>query len=425
MADKITAPVGSHFMLQWTTDAYVEMVNRFHVRDKGVERVEESPGRPPKKGNEVKGKFVPVPLKGKVTADLKITKDGQPSGFKDKKLQAEHTEILKKPEFIFQHLYSFVFVARAEGEYVFTVEYAFEPSPNKSSLTSAPPTLTQEVKVVPAEPLNDRRKDMLALIDKWLPSSVFSPRAPGGESQDILARCGWDSTSTKVWSMPAPEETLPMEGSEKWTQSGVTITALGEGQRSSAKRSYNDHVLPKRQAAYDAKWPPLPPGTAATDGRPPRPAGIAITTSCISVMSELVKLWGNQFSADLNTMVNADPSHYVVANEEFKKSSPQLPKPGDILYLGKEENRGEFQHTCILVSASSQLWVTADGGGGALPDQTATVVNKPLSWTKAKPGHPAVPMFESVTDGKIKALHGWVDIDKVPNDKYNADGSRK
>jgi hypothetical protein len=141
-------------------------------------------------------------------------------------------------------------------------------------------------------------------------------------------------------------------------------------------------------------------------------------------MGQLVSLWGQQFHADLNTMVKPDPSFYVMAVDEFAKKEPQLPKPGDILFLGKENPRNEFQHTCILVSRSTDVWVTADGGGGGLPDQTARVVNKTLSLTSAKKP-PQVPAFISVTDGKVKALHGWVNLDLVPNDKYNPDGSRK
>ena len=439
MADKTIAPVGSHFTLKWVTDAYVELENRFHVRENGVVRVEVSKGRPPKKGNMVKKQFVPVPLKGKVIAALKITKDGQENGFKDKKLEAQHAERLNQADYTYYHEYTFIFVARAVGEYVFTIDFTFEPSANKSALT-APPQLVKEVSVVAAEPLSHRREDMLALIDRWLPSSVYgAQKLPNGEgTKDILALSAYDKVTELSWTMPlspsqegnAPE--LPQQGGGVWTQGKGSnlIKMVGEGQRSRAKRSYNENILPKQQAEYDQKWPPLKPGEKATDGRPARPAGIPIDTSCIAVMGKLVTLWGKQFTADMNTMVKPNKAYYVIANEEFAKPNPQLPKPGDILYLCKEENRGEFQHVCFLVSRSSELWVTAEGGGGALPEQTATINNKPISWTKAKPampGRPAmpsVPMFESVTDNKAKALHGWVDIDKVENKRFDDKGIR-
>jgi hypothetical protein len=407
---KVTAPIGSHFLLTWTTDAYVEMFNRFHLID-GTDK--DIPGRKARNGT----------VKAKITALLTITKDGKDDGYRTTLTGPSHAERLG-PGGKFVHDYTFIFLARKTGDYIFSITFTAEAADGKSPPPPAPAPITKEVTVTPEEPVNDRRQDMLDLIDKWFPSAVYGgPKIPPGETQDILARGGWDKTTTKVWTIPdrypaGPTEILPKQGLAQWTQADKVITASGEGQRSAAKRSYNDNVLPGRQAAFDALSDEDKKGHV-------RPASIPVDTSCISVMGQLVSMWGNQFKADLNTMVNADPAYYVKAKDEFAKAAPELPKPGDILYLGKENNRGEFQHVCILVSRSSELWVTADGGGGGLPEQTATVNDKPLSWTTASPGSPAVPMFVSVTDGKKKALHGWVDLDKVPNDKYNADGSRK
>ncbi|MEZ4359440.1 MAG: hypothetical protein R3B48_04610 [Kofleriaceae bacterium] len=408
---KVIAPVGSHFLLTWTTDAYVEMVNRFHLID-GTDK--EFPGRPPRSKIN----------KGKITAVLTITKDGKPDGYRTTLSAPNHAERFGAGAKFF-HEYSFIFKARKPGDYVFSVAFTAEPAPGKNPpAITAPPPILKEVTVTPEEPVNDRRKDMLALIDKWFPSSVYaSPKIPPGETQDILARGGWDKTSPRSWTIPeryppGPIETLPKQGLAQWVQTGAVIAAQGEGQRSAAKASYNRNVLPGRQAA----WAALSDEEKKSH---PRPLSIPIDTSCLSVMGQLVSMWGGQFKADLNTMLKADPAFYVKAIDEFAKPTPTLPKPGDILYLSKEKNRGEFQHVCILVSRSTELWVTADGGGGGLPEQTATVNDKPLSWTTAKPGSPSVPMFVSVTDGKAKALHGWVDLDRVPNDKYNADGSRK
>ena len=215
--------------------------------------------------------------------------------------------------------------------------------------------------------------------------------------------------------MPAPEETIPKTGNGEWEQKGLTITAKGQGNLSAAQSSFNKNILPKRQAEFDALPADQKKGKA-------RPTAIPITTSCNDVMSKIVGFWGSSKQMNVQTMVDADPAFYVKAPDAFAKSPPVLPKPGDIIYLVKEKSRGEFQHVCLLVSQSDDVWVTADGGGGALPDQTATVNNKPLSFTS---NQPVVPMFASVTDGKTKAVHGWVDIDKLANPKYNADGSRK
>ncbi len=420
MSEPTIAPVGSRFVLSWTADAYSTMENHFQVRDGGVERVEIAPGRAPRKGNKIKGQFVPVPLRGKMTAFLTIEKDGEPNGFRDKKLEATHTERMVA-DGSYLHEYSFIFVASAVGEYVFTVKYSFDPAEGKTALTP-PPTLVKKVKVTPSEKLDHRREDMMALIEKWFPSAVIDkPNIPPGEKMDILARAGWSTTSTNTWSFPSHfpvvpnEKKLTMAGNEKWAQEGETITANGQGQLSAAKKAFNTQLLPARQAAYDALG-------AEEKKSKPRPAGVAIVTSCIDVKRAVLAMWADGFQIDMNTMTKPDRSYYVVATEEYAKPNPTPPKPGDILFLVLETSRHTFQHACIMVSASSEIWTTADGGGGATPEQTATISNKPLSWSAGKP---SVPMFFSVTDNKVKAVHGWVDIDKVKNGKYNDDGSRK
>ena len=60
----LKAPIGSHFKLVWTTDAYVNCTNEFEIID-GTNK--QFPGRPPKKKGAVKGS---------VTCHLSIVKDG-------------------------------------------------------------------------------------------------------------------------------------------------------------------------------------------------------------------------------------------------------------------------------------------------------------------------------------------------------------
>lgn len=395
----LKAPIGSHFRLVWTTDAYVNCTNEFEIIDNSTKQF---PGRPPKKKAAVKGT---------VTCHLSIVKDGEKNGYRPDMPPPQDREIFVNLKY--RHEYSFIFVARHKGVHSFKVEFAGIDPPIEP--------ITKEIEVIDAEPLNDKRADLLALIDKWLPSSVLGQnppkKVPPGETEDIMEKSGWGK-KPDTWTMPLPAETIPLVANADWKQSGATITGNGMGQTSAAKRSYNDHILPKRRAAWDA----LPPDEQK---KTPRPGAIPVATSCNDVMGQLInKMWGSTVQIDVSTMVNADPAYYVKAVDEYAKASPNLPKPGDILFFGLEKSRGEFQHDCILISRSDDVWLTADGGDGGLPDQSATINNKPLSWTDVK-NPPQVPMFVSPTDGKKKALHGWVDLDRLPNPKYNADGSRK
>src|SRR5436190_4362756 len=39
--------------------------------------------------------------------------------------------------------------------------------------------------------LNAKRQNMLDLIDKWMPTSLFQPRIPPGEKLDLMGKAGW------------------------------------------------------------------------------------------------------------------------------------------------------------------------------------------------------------------------------------------
>ena len=86
----------------------------------------------------------------------------------------------------------------------------------------------------------------------------------------------------------------------------------------------------------------------------------------------------------------------------------QFPKPGDIIVLrdrvGKSPGVG---HVAILVVIRDTEWLTADGGGGALPDQTASVTHRTVRFVNG------IPVLKSPTDGKEKQLDGWVDLDRL------------
>ncbi len=71
--------------------------------------------------------------------------------------------------------------------------------------------------------------------------------------------------------------------------------------------------------------------------------------------------------------------------------------------------RGDGGHVGILLDASDDVWRTADGGGGLLPDQSAAVTDR----TVRRDGDNMV-ILKSPTDAQEKQLDGWIDLDKLP-----------
>jgi hypothetical protein len=198
----------------------------------------------------------------------------------------------------------------------------------------------------PADQLSAGRQNMLDLINKWMPTSLNSPMIPDGETQDLLARAGW----TK---------------------------ATGQ-----ANKKVKD------------------------DGGHP-------TTSCGDILATMLKLWGSNF-------VGA----FMIRDQDSKGRSPgakglgyyveadgvQAPKSGDIIVLRNgvgKASAGTVGHVGILVEAGETEWRTADGGGGALPDQTASVTTRTVRLENN------IPILKSPTDLKEKQLDGWVDLDKL------------
>jgi hypothetical protein len=193
--------------------------------------------------------------------------------------------------------------------------------------------------------LNAKRQSMLDLIDKWMPTSLNNPRVPDGETQDLMAKAGW----TK---------------------------ATGQ---------YNKKVK--------------------DDGG--RPA-----TSCGDILATMLKLWRSNFVGAFgirDVAVGNGPGakklgYYVEAD------GAQSPEPGDIIVLRNGVGKGStgtVGHVGILVEAGESEWRTADGGGGALPDQTASVSTRTVRFENG------VAILKSPTDLKEKQLDGWVDLDKL------------
>ena len=195
------------------------------------------------------------------------------------------------------------------------------------------------------EDLSAGRQHMLDLIDKWLPTSLNNPRVPEGETQDLMAKAGW----TK---------------------------ATGQ---------YNKKVK--------------------DDGGHPG-------TSCGDILAAMLRLWGSNFVGAFgirDVAVGNGPGakklgYYVEAD------GTQSPQPGDVIVLRNGVGRasaGTVGHVGILVERGETEWRTADGGGGALPDQTASVSTRQVRFENS------IPILKSPTDLKEKQLDGWVDLDRL------------
>jgi hypothetical protein len=194
--------------------------------------------------------------------------------------------------------------------------------------------------------LSTKRQSMLDLIDKWIPTSLNNPRVPQGETQDLMARAGW----TKA-----------------------------RGQQSKQEKDGGGHPV----------------------------------TSCGDILGAMLRLWGSNF-------VGA----FMIRDQDAKGRAPgakglgyyveadgtQSPQPGDIIVLRNgvgKASAGSVGHVGILVEAGEAEWRTADGGGGTLPDQTASVTTRAVRFEND------IPILKSPTDLKEKQLDGWVDLDEL------------
>ena len=193
--------------------------------------------------------------------------------------------------------------------------------------------------------LSAKRQSMLDLINKWMPTSLNNPRVPDGETQDLMAKAGW----TKA-----------------------------RGQASKQEKDAGGHPV----------------------------------TSCGDILAAMLRLWGSNFVGAFgirDVAVGNGPGakklgYYVEAD------GVQSPQPGDIIVLRNgigKSSAGSVGHVGILVEAGETEWRTADGGGGGLPDQTASVTTRTVRFENS------IPILKSPTDLKEKQLDGWVDLDKL------------
>jgi hypothetical protein len=197
-----------------------------------------------------------------------------------------------------------------------------------------------------AEQLSAKRQNMLDLINTWMPTSLLQPMIPDGETQDLMAKAGW----TK---------------------------ARGE----QSKRDKDNHI--------------------------------PVVTSCGDILSAMLRLWRSNFVGafmirDFDSQGKAPGA--IGRGYYVKADGVQSPKPGDIIVLRNgfgPGSAGTVGHVGILVEASTDVWRTADGGGGVLPDQTASVTERTVRMENN------IPILKSPTDGKEKELDGWVDLDRL------------
>ena len=220
-----------------------------------------------------------------------------------------------------------------------------------------PPSTATATATATAGQLSAGRQNMLDLIDKWMPTSLLQPRIPAGEKRDLLAEAGWTKAT------------------------GV-----------------------KYKAEKDA--------------------GLGTTTSCGDVLSAMLRLWKSNFVGAfamrdvVYVMENgkkvkkpgAKELGYYVEADKVDVRGDQGPKPGDILVFRNgvgSGTAGTLGHTGILYKITPDVWYTADGGGGLLPDQTVALTPRTVEWIND------IPILKSPTDIRKKQLDGWVDLDRL------------
>jgi hypothetical protein len=203
----------------------------------------------------------------------------------------------------------------------------------------------------------DNRQDMLDLIEKWMPTTLAKPNVPDGEEKDLFGHAGWTEEM---------------------------------GRRFKADKD----------------------------------AGKPVTTSCGDILHTLLKLWGSKFlgafmirdcDATGHKQTGAESRGYYVKAEDGGD-----PQPGDVLVLRSgvgKASAGSVGHVGILVEINTddpdhEVWRTADGGGGLLPDQSAQVTNRTVRRDENN-----IPILKSPTDNREKQLDGWVDLDKLEREE--------
>lgn len=204
-----------------------------------------------------------------------------------------------------------------------------------------------------------KRADMVALVKKWMPTTLLAPKKPDGETRDLLAIAGWDK-ARGVASKAEKDKGVPVV-----TSCGDVLTALLKMWKSNVLGAFNmrdQTLIPTDNGKFK-----LGPG-----------------------------------AIELGLYVKADGSN--------------KPRPGDIIVLRDGTGPGSVGtvgHIGIFIEEyeggyDDVYWRTGDGGAGTLPDQSAEISDREIGRYENK-----IPVLISPTDKKEKLLDGWIDLDKL------------
>ncbi len=426
----ITAPAGTNFQLRWTMPHNVRTTISFVNSDGASQDFPDLKCTPQ---NGYPGTDKPM---GTATITVTVKKGADAASMVADDFRDNRTAPTLKVTWPNQsgiNYFNAGFLARDVGLYEFTSVIVKSPAGQPSTTQ----TLIETVTCTPGDAISPKRQAMLDLFDAWLPTSLLGKSYPKkygdpSQQQDLFDMTGW-VTNTPSWSF----DEITYDGQTKH-HSGT-----GLGQQGAEQHAAND----ARDAAYNAalaKYKADP--SSGSEPAAAKHQFTAIVTSCGSILGKFLSLWGCDFDGDgsktTREMSIADDyqndktspvqyggKHYgywVDAADAFKKPSsagddwqPQYPKAGDVVVLW-DDTRNIRAHVCLVVSASEDTWTTAEGGGGALPDQTASKNNKDVAWQKVDKDHPkGIPYILDVTTGKSERVTGWIDLDKVPNWKLD------
>jgi hypothetical protein len=231
-----------------------------------------------------------------------------------------------------------------------------EPPPSWFQASAAPAPAA-----APIDPVESAKKrdEMIALVSKWMPTTLLAPKIPENETRDLLAVAGWSK------------------------QRGI-------------------------------------------DSKAQKDAGVPVVTSCGDVLTALLKMWRSNILGAFNirdqTLIPTDNGQYKIGPGAMelglyiKADGTNKPQRGDIIVLKYPPGHklaGYTAHVAIFIKEIEGVyddisWQTASGGGGTLPDQSASIGESDIVGYVDK-----IPKMKSPTDNMEKVLDGWISLDKL------------
>lgn len=236
----------------------------------------------------------------------------------------------------------------------------------------------KEVTLLVVANLEPFRQEMIDLVELWMPTSLDKPRKGGkpltGTERDLLQESGWNKK----------------RGTDSKADSDTNKTRLEDWEKAKVKAK------------------------AEGKAEPPKPALIAIVTSCGDVLATLLRFWGAEWIGAFNIRDSDNHDRKPGAKGKgfyIEATGKNMPEKGDIVVLrdGVGKDAHGVGHVGVFIEANDTVWRTADGGGGTLPDQTADVTSRTVRFDAQH-----IAILKSPTDGKEKQLDGWVALDRLP-----------